>query len=320
MLNRLTTPLVSLVLAVLAWLYMHGRSREFIDDYPVPVDVRLAPDQEERYLLEFPGPAQVHVSFSGPRSQMRKLRDMLRNGETRFQRVVRIPENRATESVVEETLRFEPSELSMPAGVRVDILNGWGKVSVVLRRVVERKLRVELRHTGTDRLEQLTVAPETVLVRGPKDVLERHVSIPTQLLVLPDGDSPPMKPGKPVKVPVETRLNGYAVHVTPTEVSVSYRVRATEKLYELSNVPVHFLCPASFPFRVDFPDPAAGEVAVKVRGPVASGQPAVMAYIDLTSRKLNPGLREKETVRVRLPPGYQLVQEPAPVNFRLVKP
>src|SRR5207253_11474660 len=78
MLDRLLSPLASVALALLVWLYARSRDPETLDSVPIPVQVSLPPGEAGRYLLEVTGPGYVPASFTGPPSRIRELRDLLR--------------------------------------------------------------------------------------------------------------------------------------------------------------------------------------------------------------------------------------------------
>jgi hypothetical protein len=90
---------------------------------------------------------------------------------------------------------------------------------------------------------------------------------------------------------------------------------------------VHFLTPASFPFRPRFANDRAGTVKLHVKGPVQDELPRVQAFVDLTARGIaDPSgrgvLRSRwydEQVQVHVPRGFQLVNgPPMSVTFELV--
>jgi hypothetical protein len=100
---------------------------------------------------------------------------------------------------------------------------------------------------------------------------------------------------------------------------VRFTLRPRQKLYELTDVPVRFLCPANFALRPRFVAERAGKIAVRLRGPVTDAPPAVIAFVDLTTGKFEPGLYADEPVRLQLPRDFQLTQEaPRSAAFELV--
>ncbi|HTU89535.1 MAG TPA: hypothetical protein VMF69_05505 [Gemmataceae bacterium] len=94
--------------------------------------------------------------------------------------------------------------------------------------------------------------------------------------------------------------------------------RSCDKVYELTEVPVHFLCPANFSLRPKFYDKHDGRISLRVRGPERNEPPKVYAFVDLIrGHNSTPG-RYHEPIQLQLPKNYELVQEPpAGVSFQL---
>jgi hypothetical protein len=91
----------------------------------------------------------------------------------------------------------------------------------------------------------------------------------------------------------------------------------SRKQYELTDVPVQFLCPPDFPFKPRFNDERSGKVTLKLVGPAQDEPPKVFAFLDLTRGKFTSGLNH-EPLQLQLPKDFQLVQEaPRVVPFRL---
>jgi hypothetical protein len=85
------------------------------------------------------------------------------------------------------------------------------------------------------------------------------------------------------------------------------------KIYELTDVPVRFLCPDNMALQPVFlGDQGAGKISLRVKGPTGEESPRIAAFIDLANlgRKLKPGLYPGEPVQVQLPQGFELAQEP----------
>ena len=98
-----------------------------------------------------------------------------------------------------------------------------------------------------------------------------------------------------------------------------FTLKPRQKVHELVDVPVTFLCPANFPYRPLFNSDREARISLKVQGPASEERPTVVAYVDLTTRKFGAGLHAEEPIRVQLPPGFQLAQEaPRLAAFKLV--
>jgi hypothetical protein len=110
------------------------------------------------------------------------------------------------------------------------------------------------------------------------------------------------------RVALVEELEGRPVKVTPSRVLVRVPGQ-TRKVYELTDVPVSFLCPPSFHFRPRFSDERNSKVSLRVSGPPQQEPPKVTAYIDLTKGKFLSGLNS-EPLLVQLPKDFQLAQDP----------
>jgi hypothetical protein len=321
MFDRIISSLVALSLAVLVWLYARSRDQEMLDNVPVPVQIALAAGQAEHYDLEVNGPCQVTASFTGPPSRMRELRSWLQRGELKVQVALAVPEDRQNEARYLDTVRIDAADLHPPPGVRALVTEERNRIPVTLRRLVERRLPVSLDHASEERVGQVTLEPAAVLVRGPQEVLDRVRAIPTQpftTVARPDTSSLQeiITTGL---VPLVSELEGRPVRTTPSAVAVRLTLRPRQRVYELRDVPVHFLCPASFPLRPLWQGEHAGKVNLRLIGPAMEEAPVVVAYVDLAAGKFEPGQYADEPLRLQLPKDFQLGQNPPrSATFRLV--
>ncbi len=321
MIDRLLSIAVAVGLAVLAWLYARSRDQETLDNIPVPVDVSVAPGQLDRYDLEVNGPSQVPVSFRGPPAGIRALRRMLERGEVRVTTTVVVPEERQNDSRFRDTIRVDAADVQAPPGVTPMVLEGRNRIPVTLHRVVERRLAVRLDPAPDERVSQIVVEPNRVRVRGPQEVLDRLRAVPTNPFLLPSGGENDTGSESVVAegVALAHEIDGHPIRCTPSTVTVRMTVRPRQKLYEMSAVPVRFLCPGKFDLRPEFMDPQGGKVPLKIWGPAAEGTPSVTAFVDLTGRKWEPGVYPGEPLRLQLPSEYQLAEtSPRSPAFRLV--
>jgi hypothetical protein len=321
MLDRVISTLVAVTLAVLVWLYARSRDQEMLDNVPIPVQITLAPGQADHYDLELTGPSQVLASFTGPPSRMRELRSWLHRGDMRVQVSLTVPEDRQNDSHYLDTVRIDAAELHPPPGVRALVVEERNRIPVTLRRVVERRLPVHLDHALEERIGQVVLEPAAVLVRGPQEILDRAQSIATQPLPLtPRTDESPLKEVVTAGlVPLVQEMEGRPVRCTPSAVAVHLTLRPRQKIYEVRDVPVQFLCPANFPLRPQWQNDRVGKISVRLVGPTSEETPAVAAYIDLTAGKFEAGQYADEPIRVQLPKDFQLAQNPPrSASFRLV--
>jgi hypothetical protein len=265
MVDRSISTLVALSLAFLVWLYARSRDQEMLDNIPIPVEIALAPGQAENYDLEVTGPSQIPVSFTGPPSRIRELRGWLQRGEMRVRVTLTVPEDRQTDSFYLDTARVDASDLHPPPGVQSLVVEERNRIPVTLRRLVERRLPVRLDHASEERVGQVIVEPATVLVRGPQEILERARAMPTQPFLMPiRSDATNLEEvatsGQALLV---QQLEGRPVRATPGVVSVHVTLRPRQKIYELRDVPVHFLCPANYPFRPQWENERGGRITLR---------------------------------------------------------
>jgi hypothetical protein len=319
MLDRVISALVAVSLALLVWLYMRSRDQEVLDNVMVPVHITLAPGQQDQYDLEISGPSQVPLSFVGPPSRIHDLRALLQRGEFQIDYLLTVPGERLEEAHYLDTVRIDAGELHTPPGVTAIAQEGRNRIAVTLRRLLERQLPVRLHNAPEDRVAQVRFEPATVLVRGPQEVLDRARFIDTQPYNLPArGEAIGQEVLSLDALPLEQEIDGRRVRATPSTVTAHLTIQPQRKIYELADVPVQFLSPANFPLRPLFSDDRAGKISLRLVGPTGEELPAVVAFIELSGRKWEPGLYE-EPVHLQLPKNFQLAQTPPrPVPFQLV--
>jgi hypothetical protein len=218
-----------------------------------------------------------------------------------------------------DTVRVDATDIHAPQGVTPFVVEGRNRIPVTLYRLDERSLPVRFTYPLEDRLGQLRVEPETVLVRGPREVLDHIRALPTQPYSLPSAsETAAQESSFDALVPLVRELEGRAIRTTPGSVLVHFSIRPRQKVYELTDVPVTFLCPSNLGLRPEFSDERASKLTLKVQGPTSEEPPAVVAYVDLTGGKFKPGLYADEPIRLQLPRDFQLAQPPPrSASFRL---
>jgi hypothetical protein len=308
--------LVALSLAFLIWLYAHSRAQDSIDRVQVPVQVQLAPQHRDLFLLETGTAPNVTVSFSGPSSRIRELRRKLQRGQVQAAVTLNLSEDRLAETTFCESVRIEPSHFDVPGGVMVDLADERTGLSVTVHRLAERQLPVKLEFTGDFRVTHIEIEPANVLVRGPKLVVDHAQGIATQPYAL-SVPAPASGDGYVRgQVALVTELEGRSVVATPRLVNFRCKVQPRKRVYELADVPVQFLCPPQFPWRARFQG-EAGKVRLRLLGPAGEEPPPVVAFVDLTGTQLFRG-RNLEPLRLQLPKDFTLVEStPAVIPFYL---
>jgi hypothetical protein len=307
--------LVALSLAFLVWLYAHSRAQDTIDRVQVPVQLQLAAPYRDLFLLETSTSPSVTASFTGPSSRIRELRRKLLRGLVQASFTLNIPEERLTETTFTETVHIETSHLEAPAGVMIELADERSSFPVTLHRLSERQLPVKLDFTGAVRVTKIEIEPASVVVRGPKQVLDRAQAISTQpcALTVPASSDGVVR-GQATLV---TELEGRGMLTTPRLVNFRCRVQPTKRIYELTDVPVRFLCPSLFPWRARFQGESAGKVQLRLLGPAGEEPPPVIAFVDLTGAQLFRG-RNLEPLRLQLPKDFTLVEStPTVIPFYL---
>ncbi len=311
---------ISLCLAFILWLYLHGRTQTAIDHVQIPVQVQLSPSQRDQFVLETPPTPRVMVSFTGQNARLKQLRKKLQQGQIQANVIYHVPEDKTSETTYSTAVSIDTSHIDVPQGIVVEIVEASMLLPIVVHRIVERTIPVELEYTGAVRVTQIKIEPATVLVRGPKSVLDRADRIGTlPYAIAPpadDTDDPVVKD----LVTVATELEGKGLKVTPRQVNVKCKVQPRKKWYKIADVPVQFLSPEQFPYRTKFAEEKGSVVTVKLMGPAGEEPPPVFAFIDLTKESLGRG-RNLQPVRVQLPKEYQIVEMiPPQLAFYLEDP
>jgi hypothetical protein len=204
------------------------------------------------------------------------------------------------------------------------VVEGRNRIPVTFHRMVERRLPVRLNPSPEEKAGQVIIEPAVVLVRGAQEYLDCIRSISTEPFPLPGGDEngtvlPTLKHAFELKsVPLIRHLGSRPIATCPATVNVRFTPQPRQRLYELAEIPVHFLCPPDFPLRPRFLEGQVTRIPVRVWGPVADKAPQVRAFIDLTGRKWEAGLYSDEPLRIQLPSEFHLAESlPGSVVFQL---
>ncbi|MCI0643231.1 MAG: hypothetical protein L0Y70_29530 [Gemmataceae bacterium] len=311
--------LVALSLAFLVWLYAHSRSQNSIDHVSIPVHIELAPAQRDHFLAEVGGSPHITVSFSGSSSRIRELRRMLQRGLVKATHTLTVSEERTAPSFT-DNITIGPSDIPVPYGILVELGERYVQIPVTVHRLVERTLPVKLDYSGEVYVSQLKIEPAAVLVRGPKHVLDQAQFIATQTYALAaptDGAGVVQARGQ---VDLVGEMEGRGVTTTPRQVAFRCKVQPRLRSFEMTDVPVRFLCPPNFPWHARFDKGQQGKVKLRLIGPAGEENPPVLAFVDLTGAQLFRG-RNLEPLRLQLPKDFTLVQSTPPViAFQLEEP
>ena len=288
MLDRILSVFVAVGLALLLWLYARSRDQEILDNVAIPVQINLSPSQADQYNLETHGDGRVLVSFSAPPPRIRELRGMLQRNELHVELTYAIPEERLSEARYSDTILVEASDIHPPPGITAIMVEGRNKMPITINRLVERLLPVRFESDRAEPVGRVTLDPPAVLVRGPQEVMERAKFISTVPSALParPANAPP-DAAVSGRVALLQELEGRPVRPTPSRIMVRAQAR---RLYELNDVPIHFLCPPGFLLRPQFLDDRSGRFQLRLWGPVQDESPRIYAFVDLTKRSVSgPG-------------------------------
>lgn len=313
MIDRFMSLLVAVSLALLVWLYARSREQELLDNVTVPVEVNVNHRLAEHYSLELTGPASITLSFSGPPARIRELHGMLQRKELLVSKVITVPADKLDVVRYSDAVVVEPADLNTPLGVQ-PVLKDRNRIPFVLHRLIEKPLPVRFDGIQEGPAGAVVIEPAVVRVRGPREVLDRATFIRTQPADVPAINTPGGFAAVG-RVAMVGELEGRSVRVTPSHVLVRVPAR---KLYELTEVPVQFMCPANFHLKPKFIDERVGKVTLKLYGPAQDEPPKVHAFIDLTRGKFTSGLNH-EPLQLQLPKDFVLAQEvPRVVAFELL--
>jgi hypothetical protein len=308
MIDRVVSIVVAMSLALLVWLYARGRDQEILDNVPIPVQITLAESQADHYSLDVNGPSQAVVSFSGPPARIHELRGLIQRNELHIEVSLTVPEERVSEGRYSDAVHIEASDVQAPPGVTPIVVEGRNRIPFTLHRLVERPLKVRFDSIQEAPAGTLVLEPATVLVRGPQEVLDHIHTIPTQPSELPRCPAGAAPTTAAVgRVALVQELEGRPIQTTPAKITVRVQPQVRQE-YELTDVPVQFLCPADFTLRPQFFDERSGRVTLRVKGPVREEPPKVYAYIDLTHGHYLTGANH-EPLQIQYPKDFEPAEE-----------
>jgi hypothetical protein len=304
--------LVAWCLAFIVWLYMHSRAHQSIDHIQLPIALQLAPGLRDQFTLDVSNVPKATVSFSGPNSRMRELRRKLARGLVQAVLTYTIPEDKQKESTFSDVVRLEGASLTVPPGILVE----WNDLNVTIPltvyRLAERTLPVKLDATGDVRVSNIKIEPATVVVRGPKVVLDRAQAISTLPVELtPPADEEAKEFHAKEAVGLVGELDGRPVTASPAQIQFKCKVQPRKRVYEIADVPIRFALPDRYPWQARF-DGTGGKVTLRVIGPAGEEAPRARAYIDLDQEAFGRG-RNVGPVRIELPKEFELVERRTPM-------
>jgi hypothetical protein len=302
---------VATCLATTIWLYMHSRAHQTLDHVQIPIVVQLTPSQRDLFDLELPVAPKTNVSFTGPSIRMRELRKKLYRGQVQATIAYVISEDRTKESSFADVVRLEGAAINVPPGIMVEWFEPNQTLPVTVHRLTERSLPVRLEYTGDVRVSQIKLEPPTVMVRGPKSVLDRAQSIATLPFEFTTPTDEEAKDDAKDTIGLVGELGGRPIQVTPAQVDFKVKVQPRKRVREVVDVPIRFAIPDRYPWQPRF-EGNAGKLNLRVIGPTGDEVPRVRAYIDLDQQSYSRG-RNDGPVRIELPKEFELVEHRTPI-------
>jgi len=312
-LETVKTMLWVVPLTILVWLYAEREQQ--VPAQNVKAAVRVLPGRADQVITDV-DPRVIEIDLRGPRQGLDEVRNDLLEG-------------RGTPLVI-----ALPADIS-PGDLRYAIREAIGRSPLLTeRRVslegvrpseirvrVDEKLSVEAPVQGEPALGEAVFEPATVVLEGPRSVLESIA--PEALIATADlsrfSASPPGSYG-PLPVPVRLK-NRPEVVVQPSTVSVTLTVRQSET-YTLQSVPVWIRLPAQTlsDDKLRFVVEQVTLPGIQISGPLEAidrirkaeeaGRNEVSVTIELTLEDLTTlGPRERQLTRAnfRLPENVTVV-------------
>jgi hypothetical protein len=257
--------------------------QDLLENVVVPVHLKMPEALVDQFVVDLAGPAEVLATFTGPPAKIREVRSQLDAKTLQAVVTASVPAEKRGEGHYSDSLLVQSRDLVVPPGVTVTLTEGRDRVAVNVNKVIEKTLPVHLEGAGEETGGSVVIEPAAVTVRGPKDVLERARFIPAQPGMMPMASTSNVGLGAG-RLTLAQELEGKPVKVTPRTVLVRL-LPQNRQVYELTDVPIHFLTPIGFTLRPSFPEGQnVGKIpTLKVQGPPGLLElPRVHAYIDLT--------------------------------------
>ncbi len=306
MVDRIISALLALGLASMIWLQTRNRDIETLARVSIPLEISIPKDKYGDFVINLRSKPQIEASFHGSPRLMREVELRLKRDDFRIKLGISISPERLLDNFWEEQVTVEADSLPvLPQGVSVTMDERSNRISFLVTRIVERELPVRLLTDLGTAPPDLVLDPPSVTVRGPKEVLQNALFIPTQ--AVPVDSRPGSALRFPPSIPIAKEVDGKQVVSTPSSVGIRQPAKP-QKTYEITDVSVGFLCSPSLGLKPRFINDRDAKVTVRVRGPIQDQPPVVYAFVDLTKARFLSGLTT-EPLLILPPPDFQLVQE-----------
>lgn len=308
MLDRLISALLALGLASMIWLQTRNRDIETLSNVNIPCEITVPQGFRDDLFLNLSGKPFVSVTFQAQPRKMRELEILLRSENLKVRLEIPITAERLNENAWDDSIVVENDFIPVHIpGVTITLDERKNRIPFSVTRMATRELPVRLVTSLGIPVTDIVLDPPTALVRGPREVLQNAIFIPTKPISADaaPGTAVPLPP----RIPLVEELEKQKITAVPATVGIR-QLAKPQKLYEIADIPIHFLCPPGFALKPRFNNDRDSKLIVRVRGPIQDQPPGVYAFVDLTKAKALAGLTT-ETVQILLPPEFQLEQDVA---------
>jgi hypothetical protein len=169
--RNLGLKIVALLIALLVWFVLSGRTRERISErsYRIALSIVNVPP---RTIIASPLPSAVDVRVRGPFTALRQV------GPDKLEAVVDLQ----GASLGRKVYRLAPEDINVPPEIEVIAISP-GELNIVLDGIADRVLPIAADLTGSPApgyaVDDATVEPHVARVEGPSTILGKMRSITT---------------------------------------------------------------------------------------------------------------------------------------------
>jgi len=307
-LSHLGTGFMALILAVILWGFAYVENRQevkvtFRIELVPPVGYQISPAAQNVELV-ISGPRRLVETFRGDLRPIRK--QVNRTDVEQAGSVVITPED----VNADRRLRISPMPLRI--------------VPVTISQEVEKALRVKFKTSGSPapgyvfRPERSFVVPSTVLVKGPKELLEKPDAVIYTNTIEFAGDYPPA-PNALIAWPasIQQTVDGKPVTVDTSRATVYIAFEEQVASRTFPDVPVGLLLPQGYAYKVSVSRTPA--VKVTVEGPQQMLEtlqsPSITVFAEVDASHTPRNLPYPRKLSVRLPAGLTGKADPDGVDL-----
>ena len=301
--NNVGLKFLALVLATLTFYAIRGTT-----GYEVPYVIPLEVEVEKGIAILDQDPMSVEVTFRGSQEDLRRL------DQKQLKAVVR---PKASSPAGSEAVVIRGRDVQGASGVRVVKIKP-AVLQLKYDREIQKTVKVAKPKTiGTPLIgrAEIDYEPRTVLIRGPKRMLEdRQIVVETQPV---DVDGRVESFSKQVRL-LSPGGDMWVSQIEPAEVTVKVSIVTETVSREWTNVTVLAVLDHGGLTNMVF-DPPAVDVSLHGRAEVVNGvrDDSVKVFVDCVGLRLSPAGKEMP-VNVHLPPGVDVTATLDPERVRVL--